>query len=186
MASNSYFYVGANPTVDLIVFNDFGDEFNKILLIKRREGAVEGGKWALPGGFHDSFAENGTLWKEGRESAEDAAFRELQEETNLDLNLYPEVRDSIVKIGVFEGSGRDPRDNDVSWSKSSAFGVVLPDCVDKSDIKGLTDAVDAKWYLFEEIKNLDVAFDHLEIISQAIKKLNMDVPMDKAKRIFGI
>jgi 8-oxo-dGTP pyrophosphatase MutT (NUDIX family) len=80
--TEGFYYKGVNPTVDLIVIR--GD---KVLLIQRGDDSeVEAGKWALPGGFHDTNAKEGEEWKEDKESSLDAAKREVKEETGLDVD----------------------------------------------------------------------------------------------------
>jgi ADP-ribose pyrophosphatase YjhB (NUDIX family) len=71
------------PTVDVIIRTPGG-----IVLVKRRNPPPG---WALPGGFIDYG-----------ESAEDAARREVKEETNLT------VRD-LRQFRVYSSPGRDPR-----------------------------------------------------------------------------
>jgi hypothetical protein len=56
-SQSNYRYKGPNPTVDNIVLKEDAEGY-KILLIKRKAG-VEGGKWALPGGFIDTNAKRG-------------------------------------------------------------------------------------------------------------------------------
>jgi len=164
---NPYYYKGANPTVDLIIVNPE----NKILLIKRSEKAAAcPSMWAIPGGFIDTEAKQGEVWKEGLESPEHAAIREVQEETNLTLN-NPE----LIFVGCFEGNGRDPRDNSESWSKSHAFiHVIDPNVYEsqKDKLIGLDDAEDVDWKTVAEIKQLKLAFDHADIIDCALNKLN--------------
>ena len=159
----NYRYKGPNPTVDNIVLKKDAEGY-KILLIKRKAG-VEGGKWALPGGFIDTNAKRGEEWKPGRETPKQAAIRELQEETGL----YVAQLSTLVKsIGVYEGSNRDPRDTKESWSRSYAFGLVLPDNFIPK-VKAADDAADAQWF---DIKNLPtLAFDHKTIVSDALNKL---------------
>ena len=162
--TSTYWYKGMNPTVDNVILRKTNDSY-EILLIKRA-GKVEQGKWALPGGFVDTNAKKGEEWKAGRETPRQAAIRELQEETGL----YIQALSNIVKdIGVYEGSNRDPRDTAESWSRSYAFGVLLPDNFSTKDISARDDAADAKWF---DIKKLPVlAFDHSTIIGDALKKL---------------
>lgn len=162
--TSTYWYKGMNPTVDNVILRKTNDSY-EILLIKRA-GKVEQGKWALPGGFVDTNAKKGEEWKAGRETPRQAAIRELQEETGL----YIQALSNIVKeIGVYEGSNRDPRDTAESWSRSYAFGVLLPDNFSTKDISARDDAADAKWF---DIKSLPVlAFDHSTIIGDALKKL---------------
>lgn len=162
--TSTYWYKGMNPTVDNVILRRNNDSY-ELLLIKRA-GKIENGKWALPGGFIDTNAAKGEQWKQGRETPRQAAIRELQEETGL----YIQALNNLVKeIGVYEGSNRDPRDTKEAWSRSYAFGVLLPDNFSTKDISARDDAADAKWF---DIKNLPtLAFDHSTIVGDAIKKL---------------
>lgn len=173
---NPYYYKGVNPTVDLIIVNPEG----KILLIKRKDAAAAcPGMWAIPGGFIDTEAKKDESWKEGLETPEQAAVREVKEETNLDL-----VSPKLEFIGAFEGSGRDPRDNSQSWSKSYAFIHVIPNDIyeaQKDKIKGLDDAEDADWKSLEEISNLDIAFDHKRIIALGVSRISLTKDHKKPK-----
>jgi len=131
---NSYYFKGANPTVDLIVKN----HLNEILLVKRKS-TVEAcpNMWALPGGFIDTEASKGEVWKEGFETSEQASLRELLEETNLKLD-----NPILSFVGIFEGNFRDPRDNEISWSKSHAFYYEIDKNVfesQKNNLKGMDD-----------------------------------------------
>lgn len=167
MMKNSYYHVGPNQTVDLIVVNPE----KKILLIQRGHSSDAcPGMWAIPGGFINTEAKKGEAWKEGLENPEQAAVRELKEETNLSLE-----NPNLLFVGIFEGGQRDPRDNDQSWSKSHAFLYVIPQSIydaQKGSIKGLDDAEDAGWKTIEEINKLDLAFDHKLIIQTALDKLS--------------
>ncbi|MFP4671819.1 MAG: NUDIX domain-containing protein [Desulfohalobiaceae bacterium] len=77
------------PTVDVVLYN----QQQEVLLIKRRNPPYG---WALPGGFVDYG-----------ESLEDAAIRELQEETGLDAELQ-------ALLGVYSHPQRDPRQHNLS------------------------------------------------------------------------
>lgn len=164
VTKSNYRFIGPNPTVDNVILRTKNDEY-EILLIKRGPG-VEAGKWALPGGFIDTNAEKGDKWKPGRETPMQASVRELQEETGL---YIAEISSLIRPIGVYEGNNRDPRDNKTSWSKSHAFGLVLPDNFADKKIKGMDDAVEAKWFSVKSLPRL--AFDHGKIIQDGLKEL---------------
>ncbi len=90
---SSIVYKNPASTVDLIVpYN------NGIILVKRKNDPYRG-FWALPGGFLDCDKEN----------LEQAAVRELREETSLvakisDLRLF----------GVYSSPSRDPRGHIIS------------------------------------------------------------------------
>ncbi|MBY0412528.1 MAG: NUDIX hydrolase, partial [Bdellovibrionales bacterium] len=82
MKKNPYYYIGENPTVDLIVINPF----DEVLMIKRSSKSEACPSMiAFPGGFINSTAPKGDLWSAGAETPEEAGKRELEEETNLKL-----------------------------------------------------------------------------------------------------
>lgn len=164
VSASNYWYVGMNPTVDNVILKK-EDGVYKILLIKRKN-KVEFGKWALPGGFIDTNAQKGEPWKPGRETPKQAAIRELHEETGL----YIESVSRLMKeIGIYEGNNRDPRDTKSSWSRSYAFGLVLPEGFNTDKVKAKDDASDAKWFDIKALPTL--AFDHATIIGDALNKL---------------
>ena len=108
----------------------------KILLIKRKNEPFKGA-WAFPGGF-----------VEYNESTEDAVIREVKEEASLDIAIK-----SI--LGVYSKPGRDPRGHVISICYvATASG----------DEKGGSDASEARFFRREEIKNLNLAFDHGNIL----------------------
>ncbi len=142
MNNYSYEYPHPGLTADIVLFR-YLDETLQILLIERGDYPYEG-SWALPGGFVD----------EG-ETAEDAAVRELLEETgiqNVDLE----------QIYTATTPGRDPR----GWTVSVIFvGFVFGDVV---AIAG-DDARNAYWFPVGQIPKL--AFDHHEAIKKTMDKI---------------
>jgi len=161
---SGFWYLGVNPTVDLVVFSSQLPE-TRVLLIQR-SGAVEAGKWALPGGFIDTPVRKGEAWREGTETPQDAALRELQEETGVNLH---HLRSHLRPIGVYERQGRDPRDSDVAWSRSYAFGVILPETMTVPRTHAQDDAAAAQWVSLRRLPTL--AFDHAQILRDAIRIL---------------
>jgi 8-oxo-dGTP diphosphatase len=164
-ANNPFFYSGVNPTVDLIVVNSKAE----ILIIKRKSTSLAcPSMWAFPGGFIDSNQSEGDFWREDRESPEAAAMRELREETGL---VLPK-KIKLHFVGIYEGNGRDPRDNRDSWSKSYVFFHAVNDKILKSqkdNIRGLDDAEEAKWIKIIDLLELKMAFDHNFILLDALK-----------------
>lgn len=123
----------------------------KLMLIKRSmtdsEGRpnIEAGKWALPGGFVDPS-----------ETAFQSAQRELREETGVE-HIH------LQHFGVYDAPGRDPR----GWIISNAHYAIVPEH-QLSGRQANDDASEVELFSVKEVLNLDLAFDHAEIIRDAI------------------
>ena len=135
-----------------------------ILLVKRK--AIPGkGLWAMPGGFFNSgyeFNSEGLLVqaKTCDVTMTDAAIRELQEETGIDV---PEkvLRGNIKKEEIFADPNRSLR-----WRIiTNAIHIQLPD-TKLPKVKGMDDAEKAFWLPISELKANRHKFfeDHLCII----------------------
>lgn len=131
-------------TVDMLIFTVTDEEKKsyrklpekvlRLLMIKRGDHPYIG-QWALPGGFAQMD-----------ESLDEAALRELKEETNID-KIYME------QLYTWGDVGRDPRTRVISTSYMS-----LVEC-STLDIKASDDADDAKWFtvscrLYQEQKTI--------------------------------
>lgn len=160
---NSYYYIGANHTVDLVLVSPS----KEVLMIVRGDKVKAcPSMLAFPGGFVDTEATKGQVWIQGTETHKEAAFRELKEETGLELV----DKERLQSIGVFEGNGRDPRDNEISWARSEAFIYLLSNdefAFMKGKEVGLDDAKDAMWVPIEALKKTTLAFDHNIILEKA-------------------
>ena len=123
-----------------------------ILLIKRR---AEPGKglWALPGGYVNANTDK---------SVEDAAIRELREETLIKVPA-PVLRGSIVRSKVFDAIGRSPRGRIITH----AFHIVLPDG-ELPKVKGNDDAEKARWVPIAEVRSDECFEDHYEILQHFV------------------
>jgi 8-oxo-dGTP diphosphatase len=128
-------------TVDIVLFHRF--QRLEVLLIKRRKEPFKD-RWAFPGGFVDEH-----------ESLENAAARELQEETGL-------KGIKLKQIGAFGDPGRDPRGHTVSV----VFAAVLEK---RQEARAADDASDAQWHSARRPPKL--AFDHKQILKIAIKRV---------------
>jgi bifunctional NMN adenylyltransferase/nudix hydrolase len=123
-----------------------------VLMIKRRSEPGKG-LWALPGGFVNAASDA---------SVQDAAIRELREETGLKVPV-PVLRGSITANKVFDAIDRSARGRTITH----AFKFELQDG-ELPKVKGMDDAVKAKWIPFAEIKSEDCFEDHYEIISHFV------------------
>jgi bifunctional NMN adenylyltransferase/nudix hydrolase len=123
-----------------------------VLMIKRR---AEPGKglWALPGGYVNANTDK---------TVEDAAIRELREETMIKVP-GPVLRGSIVRSKVFDAIDRSPRGRIITH----AFHIQLPDG-DLPKVKGSDDAEKARWVPIAEVRSEECFEDHAEIIAWAL------------------
>ena len=122
--------------VDCVVFGSGG----RLLLIQRKNAPFKG-KYALPGGF-----------VEFGETAEDAARRELREETGLKVG-------QLRLVGVYSDPKRDPRGHTISV----AYVAVAPRA---TNVRGGDDAATAEFV--SNWKRLKLAFDHNKIVRDAV------------------
>lgn len=148
-------YAKPSVTVDLVIFT-IRDSDLKLLLI-RRKGHPHQGKWALPGGF----VEVGDGYDNQGESLEDAAARELHEETGL-----PGGASYLEQLYTFGNPGRDPRMRVITVSYYALIRPDLAPLVTAGD-----DAAEAKWVSLSALDLNDLAFDHAEIIKVAIDRI---------------
>jgi 8-oxo-dGTP diphosphatase len=132
-------------TVDIVILTMREGRLHVLLV--RRSGDPYAGAWALPGGF-----------KRPDETLDDAARRELREETGV---IAPK---HLAQFGAYGDPGRDPRTNVVTV----AYLAVMPD---PGDLRAGTDAAAARlWPVAEAMEDLPLAFDHRRILSDAIDR----------------
>lgn len=148
-------------TVDMLIFSMNKEQQLELLLIKRG-GHPFKGKWAIPGGF-----------VEINESLEEAAARELKEETNLE-GIY------LEQLYTFGEVDRDKRARVISV----AYLALVP--AGNLEFAAGDDAVDAcsfvvkrekgNFTLYAKDRDLvlaeeDLAFDHKDMILKGLERL---------------
>ncbi|MBL8854549.1 MAG: NUDIX hydrolase [Planctomycetaceae bacterium] len=145
----SFKYKYARPalTVDCVVFGLLEDCLS-VLLIQRAAPPFQG-DWALPGGF-----------VEMDETLEEAARRELQEETGLQ-DLF------LEQLYTFGDVKRDPRERIVSVAY---YGLVRQAA---HPPHAGSDARSVAWHPVDELPSL--AFDHSQILAKASERLQAKV-----------
>ena len=138
-------YVNPVPTVDIIIETGQG-----IVLIKRRNPPYG---WAIPGGFVDYG-----------ESLEDAALREAQEETSLNVRL-------VEQMHTYSDPCRDPRLHTIT-TVYIAVAEGAPAAGDDAADAGIFDP---------ENPPQDMAFDHAGILSDYVRYRKIGVVSGKGE-----
>jgi 8-oxo-dGTP diphosphatase len=136
-------YDRPSVTVDVVVFTLHKDEL-QVLLIRRGDPPFKD-SWAIPGGFVESG-----------ESLEEAAARELHEETGLALPY-------LEQLYTFGDPGRDPR----GWVISVVYISLIP--TEEAHLRAGDDAAEAAWHPAYALPKL--AFDHAKILDSALTRL---------------
>ncbi|HEY0638856.1 MAG TPA: NUDIX hydrolase [Pseudonocardiaceae bacterium] len=129
-------------TADMVALAEHDGAWH-VLLIQRGKPPYRG-LWALPGGHVDPG-----------ETAEEAARRELAEETGVTAGRRLDL------IGVYDTPGRDPRGRYVS----AAYLAVLHDLPPAT---AGDDAARARWVPLTDLPGLGIAFDHAQILGTAL------------------
>jgi 8-oxo-dGTP diphosphatase len=138
-------------TVDIVILT-MTDSGLQVLLIRRGEDPFKG-MWAIPGGF-----------KRPTETLDEAAKRELSEETGVDAARL------LTQFGAYGDPDRDPRMNVVTVG----YLAVLRDV---GAVVAGSDAADAALVPVSQVLNEEIAlaFDHLQIIHDAIDRVRMEL-----------
>jgi 8-oxo-dGTP diphosphatase len=140
-------------TVDVVVLT-MHDSRLQALLVRRGVAPFEG-MWAIPGGF-----------KRPTETLDEAARRELVEETGVDGASL------LTQFGAYGDPGRDPRMNVVTV----AYLAVLREV---AGIVAGTDAAEAALIPVSEalIGKIELAFDHAQIVRDAVERVRVDLEL---------
>ena len=122
--------------VDVVIPSEDG----RVVLIRRGSEPFED-QWALPGGF-----------VEVGETVEEAAAREAEEETGLEVEI-------LRLVGVYSDPDRDPRGHNVSCA------FLARPTPESGGLAAATDATEAE---FRDPSTVELAFDHDRIVADAL------------------
>ena len=147
----TYKYPRPSLTVDCVVFGLDKQDQLKVMLIQRNLPPFKD-QWALPGGFVQLD-----------ESLEEAARRELREETGIE-NVF------LQQLYTFGEVNRDPRSRVVTVAYYALVNLW------EYRIEAATDASDAAWFPLKQLPPL--AFDHDKIVQVALNQLKSKVRLE--------
>src|SRR5919106_804845 len=138
-------------TVDVVILT-MSEGALHVVLVRRGEEPFQG-MWAIPGGF-----------KRPTETLDEAAKRELREETGVDAASL------LAQFGAYGDPERDPRMNVVTIG----YVAVIRDV---GAIVAGSDAADAALMPVSEVLTgkLPLAFDHLRILRDAIERVRVEL-----------
>jgi len=138
-------------TVDVVILTMSEGRLH-VLLVCRGEAPFKG-MWAIPGGF-----------KRPTETLDEAAKRELAEETGVDAASV------LAQFGAYGDPERDPRMNVVTV----AYLAVLRDV---GAVVAGTDAAVAALIPASDVLNgkIELAFDHLRIVRDAVERVRVEL-----------
>lgn len=147
-------------TVDLVIFTVRDDEFQVLLVERGKEPYL--GQLALPGGH-----------LRGKETLDDAALRELEEETGIDgAPLH------LEQLRTYSDPDRDPRGR-VITTAYLALGPSLP-----APVAG-TDAREAYWMpVGPAFHDGALAFDHALILRDAVDRARSKLEYTTVATVF--
>lgn len=142
MEKYTYDYPRPAVTSDIAVLRL--EEIPEILLIQRKDSPFKD-MWALPGGF-----------MEMEESLEEAARRELWEETGIKAG-------ELIRFDTYDNPGRDPRGRTIS----QVFVMIWKEEMGRPEAG--SDAANLRWFGLTELPEL--AFDHALIVADVIRMI---------------
>ncbi len=142
MEKYTYDYPRPSVTSDIAVLRL--EAVPEILLVQRKDPPFKD-MWALPGGF-----------MEIEESLEEAARRELMEETGIRAG-------EMIRFDTYDKPGRDPRGRTIT----QVFVMIWKE--EMGNPEAGSDAAKLKWFGLTELPEL--AFDHTFILADVIRMI---------------
>jgi 8-oxo-dGTP diphosphatase len=140
-------------TVDVVILT-MSDSRLRVLLVRRGVAPFQG-MWAIPGGF-----------KRPAETLDEAAQRELAEETGVDGTQV------LTQFRAYGDPERDPRMNVVTVAYLAVLrdvgGVVAGTDASHAALTPVSDVLEGK---------IELAFDHERIVRDAVERVRVDLEL---------
>lgn len=142
-------------TVDIVILT-MSEGLLQVLLVQRGVQPFQG-MWAIPGGF-----------KRPTETLDEAARRELREETGIDATSV------LAQFGAYGDPERDPRMNVVTVAYLAVLpgvtGVVAGTDAARAALVPVADALEGEG-------EVELAFDHGRILRDAVERVRTDLEL---------
>ena len=149
---HTYPYPRPSLTVDVVLVTREAEP--RVLLIRRKHDPFAG-MWAIPGGF-----------KRPEETLDEAAWRELSQETGVDGARL------LTQFGAYGDPGRDPRMNVVTVAYLAVVrqvtGIAAGSDAAAAALVPVSDVVSGK---------VELAFDHTRIVRDAVDRVRADLDL---------
>ena len=146
-------YDKANNTVDICICAIIDDQVS-VLLIKRGQPPFED-RWAIPGGYLDIAT---------KETLDDAALRELKEETGI-KNIH------VRQLHTYSDPKRDPRKRVIT---TAYYALISNLTLVTQTIEAKDDAKEYEWFPINDLPD-GLAFDHTDILGDLSDKLAREI-----------
>jgi ADP-ribose pyrophosphatase YjhB (NUDIX family) len=152
---NCQFEDGAKTSLRHVTTDTIVIKGDQVLLVKRHEKLIEGGKWCLPGGF-----------MERDETISEGAAREVYEETGWTVS-------GQTLLTIIDES---------NWTSDDRQNVDFVFFAQAAELTGTPDweSDEVKWFNFDDLPvSKEVAFDHDKVVELYMKYKhdNLDLPI---------
>lgn len=135
-------------TVDMAIFSVHANELQ--VLVIQRSNFPEKGRWALPGGFVD-LAKDVDLMA--------SAHRKLVEKTGVQSPY-------LEQVATIGNATRDPR----GWAVTTLYFALID--FNQFERISSTQQEESRWVNIAEAQQLELAFDHQQLLQLAIERLS--------------
>lgn len=139
-------FIKPSATATVVIYDP---KSNKVVLVQRAKAPYRG-YFAFPGGFVDTHKEN----------TEQAARREVLEETAIDI-----TKQKLQLIDVRSDPDRDPRDHVIDVGYFCSYTDIAGSGTPSSDAAALL------WVNVEDVQKMILAFDHIHLLNSALSTI---------------
>jgi 8-oxo-dGTP diphosphatase len=146
----------SDHTADICICAIIDDQVNVLLILRGNKDEPFYEHWAIPGGYLDIKT---------RESLDEAALRELREETSI-TNV------PVRQLHTYSDPDRDPRPE--RTITTAYYALISNLTLATQTLEAKDDAKEYAWFPLNDLPD-DLAFDHTEILGDLSDKLGREI-----------